>query len=350
MAFWIRNTTGGNVTVDDLGCTLAAAEERDLHEHFLFDSLQTSANLGELLTTGDLVRLDGPGGSTIPAADAFDDATSEHQLGGSAHTTTTLSELNALVSDATLDDSSDARAPTTHASSHLPGGGDALTTATPVTTQVGATAAEGTATNFARGDHQHGVGAAAPVAVGTANAEGTAITAARSDHVHAGLTRGANDFSTFANKGAPVGADLLLIEDSASAGIKSYVSISALPPTAPLSNTATATATITTTSTTDVLATGMTLTPAAGTYMVWFTTSASNATSNNIVYLSIYSGGTQVAASERRISTKSAGDIAGIACTARVTVNGAQTIEGRWRVGGSTGSMHQRALAIIKVS
>lgn len=350
MAFWIRNTTGGNVTVDDLGCTLAAAEERDLHEHFLFDSLQTSTDLGENLTTGDLVRLDGPGGSTIPAAEAFDDATSAHQLGGDAHTTTALAELNALVSDATLDDSATARTPTTHASSHLPGGGDALTTATPVATQVGATAAEGTATNFVRSDHQHGVGAGSPVAVGTANADGSASTATRSDHVHAGLTRSANDFSTFTNKAAAVGADVMLVEDSEAAGVKKYVTVSAIPGTPPPSNTAESATTATTTSTTYVLATGMTITPAAGTYMVWFTASVANSSSNDAVYAAIYKGGTVEAASERQIETKSAGDIGGVACVARVTVTGTQAIEGRWRVAASTGTILERTLAIIEVA
>jgi len=131
MAFWVRNTTGGNVTVDDLGCTLAAAEERDLHVHFLFDILQMSADLVTALGSGDLVRIDGPGGSTIPAAEAFDDATSEHKLGGAAHTSTSLAGLNALLTDASLDDSSAQRPPTAHASTHKGGGADQIDLASP---------------------------------------------------------------------------------------------------------------------------------------------------------------------------------------------------------------------------
>lgn len=56
---------------------------------------------------------------------------------------------------------SDARTPTAHAASHVPGGSDALATAT-------------------------------AVAVGTANAAGTAASFSRSDHVHLGLTVGGN--------------------------------------------------------------------------------------------------------------------------------------------------------------
>jgi hypothetical protein len=48
-----------------------------------------------------------------------------------------------------------ARTPTAHASTHLPGGSDALTTAT--ASSVGATNAAGTAASFARSDHTHAV-------------------------------------------------------------------------------------------------------------------------------------------------------------------------------------------------
>ncbi len=49
---------------------------------------------------------------------------SAHALGGSAHTADTLANLNTKVSDATLDDSSDPRTPTSHATSHKSAGGD----------------------------------------------------------------------------------------------------------------------------------------------------------------------------------------------------------------------------------
>jgi hypothetical protein len=50
----------------------------------------------------------------------------QHGLGSSDHTSATLAQLNALISDATLDSSSASRPPTSHASSHQPGGGDAM--------------------------------------------------------------------------------------------------------------------------------------------------------------------------------------------------------------------------------
>lgn len=50
-----------------------------------------------------------------------------HGLGGSAHSADTLAALNAKITDGTLDDAGDPRDPTAHASSHEPGGSDALT-------------------------------------------------------------------------------------------------------------------------------------------------------------------------------------------------------------------------------
>ncbi len=72
-----------------------------------------------------------------------------------------------------------------HASRHNPGAIDALTTAVPVATQVGASPAEGVAASYARSDHQHGVSTGTPVTIATTNSAGSASTAARSDHVHA---------------------------------------------------------------------------------------------------------------------------------------------------------------------
>ena len=57
---------------------------------------------------------------------ANDHHNQQHALGGADHTSATLAELNALVSDATLDDSGDSRTPTAHNTSHQSGGSDAI--------------------------------------------------------------------------------------------------------------------------------------------------------------------------------------------------------------------------------
>lgn len=72
-----------------------------------------------------------------------------------------------------------------HASRHNPGGLDALATGIPVAVSVGASPAEGTAANYARSDHQHGITTGTPSTIGTANSTGSASTVARSDHIHA---------------------------------------------------------------------------------------------------------------------------------------------------------------------
>jgi len=93
---------------------------------------------------------------------------------------------------------------------------------------VGNAAAEGAATTLARSNHQHAVARGNPVDVGTANNAGAGTDFAAGDHVHAGLTRGAGDFSTFAADIAPVGADVMLLEDSTAGGAKKSVQISNL--------------------------------------------------------------------------------------------------------------------------
>jgi hypothetical protein len=121
----------------------------------------------------------------------------------------------------------------------------------------------------------------------------------------------------------------------------------------PFQQNATATGTITTTSTTDVLATSMTLTPEAGTYVVWFSGSAGNSTGTASVTPSIYSGGSQVTATERQIiggGAQFAGARIPFACIGVTTVNGSQAIEGRWRVSAGTGSMLHKTLLIVRIA
>jgi hypothetical protein len=119
---------------------------------------------------------------------------------------------------------------------------------------------------------------------------------------------------------------------------------------APLSFIAEAAGDITTTSTSDVLATSMTLTPSSGTYAVSFTTSVENDSSGASTFINIYQAGTIVSASERQRTHNRTDDSSGLSATARVTVNGSQAIEGRWRVSSNQGTMHERTLLIIEVT
>lgn len=79
------------------------------------DLTLTATLTSQSLTTGKIWQ---GNGSNNPAEADYD-------IG--ALGTGTLAELNAIVSDATLDDSGDTRTPNTHASSHSSGGSDAIT-------------------------------------------------------------------------------------------------------------------------------------------------------------------------------------------------------------------------------
>jgi len=57
---------------------------------------------------------------------ADDQSAAAHALGGTKHTGATLAELNAKVSDATLDDSGSSRPPSAHKASHQDGGADEI--------------------------------------------------------------------------------------------------------------------------------------------------------------------------------------------------------------------------------
>jgi len=108
-----------------------------------------------------------------------------------------------------------------------------------------------------------------------------------------------------------------------------------------------ATGTITTTSGTDVVATSMTLTPPSGTYLVMFS-GARNTNQNDASQVSIWAAGAQVPESERRGQARDHEDA--FVSVARVTVNGSQAIEGRWRTSGNQQiTMWERQLTLVKV-
>lgn len=118
---------------------------------------------------------------------------------------------------------------------------------------------------------------------------------------------------------------------------------------------ATATGTTTTTSgSPGAVAASMTLSPEAGTYAVWFTTSVQHSSSSATITCSIYSGTvgslSQNTSSIRIWQKASSNQPASVACTARVTITAGQVIQGWWYTSSSTATMNQRSLLIIKVA
>jgi len=113
-----------------------------------------------------------------------------------------------------------------------------------------------------------------------------------------------------------------------------------------------ATGDTTTTSTAFTQLADMSITPSAGTYLVFFSTTASNGTNNAIVYARVTINGTTIAGSE--VSARRANQLVGSTlaiCGYPVTVNGAEPIQIYWRVTAGTGTAHDaRSLSILRVS
>lgn len=118
---------------------------------------------------------------------------------------------------------------------------------------------------------------------------------------------------------------------------------------------ASATATATTSSGTDAILTSMTLTPIAGTYMVWFSCDVTSPTAGAAISFSIYVGGVQKADSLRKIipfsgGTLTSGNARAVAATnGVVTVNGSQAITIEWSTSAGTMTAGARTLNTLRV-
>lgn len=112
-----------------------------------------------------------------------------------------------------------------------------------------------------------------------------------------------------------------------------------------------ATSTITRALDTFGLATGMTLTPGAGTYTVLWSAEASVDKNSKFAHMRILANAVEIAESERIVGGQS-NNIGGFVCMAEVTIGAAQTIEGHWRVdttsGGPVATMLARQLFLIQ--
>ena len=113
---------------------------------------------------------------------------------------------------------------------------------------------------------------------------------------------------------------------------------------------ATATGSTTTTSTSDTLLNSMTLTPADGNYMVWFSASTKNSNGTRENYFSLYVNGSKVSHTERQITTESSVPNSYYPVSINAYVTGVTgSIEVRWRVSASTGTALERTLTIQKI-
>lgn len=111
---------------------------------------------------------------------------------------------------------------------------------------------------------------------------------------------------------------------------------------------------LTTTSLTDVVVTGMTITPAAGSYLVLFSTFLRHSNGNATINMSIYVGGVQVATSNRQ-AIPFVGALSAItqsmplAINEWITVDGTQAIDVRWKTSTGTATAGAGTFTIVKL-
>lgn len=112
---------------------------------------------------------------------------------------------------------------------------------------------------------------------------------------------------------------------------------------------------VTTTSGTDALLTSMTVTPVAGTYLVLFGTDLNSNAAGATITFSYYVGGSQIAASQRKIIPFDGGALSSLAARGMgslqslITVNGSQAIEVRWSMSSGTATAANRSLITLRV-
>lgn len=116
----------------------------------------------------------------------------------------------------------------------------------------------------------------------------------------------------------------------------------------------TATAVVTTTSTADVLMTTMTETPAAGTWLVNFSTWCSHSNGNDTITMSLYFNGTQKTDSVRTLIPfdGAVGAITQdmpVSINAIVAANGTNPVQIEWHTNGGTATCTQRTLDMVRI-
>jgi hypothetical protein len=104
----------------------------------------------------------------------------------------------------------------------------------------------------------------------------------------------------------------------------------------------------TTTSNSYTVASGMTITPPSGKYLVIFTSTVKSNAYNKSITCKIYIDNVAVGAAIASYVTSPAQTLTNV-CIATGTVDGSQTIQGRWFTSAGTATMLGRTLAIIQI-
>jgi len=256
----------------------------------------------------------------------------------------------------------------THQSRHLPNGSDPLTTAAPAASLSATTTnSQGVAATFGRSDHGHAIltGTAVALAPDQANSAGVSANLIRADHVHnvptaapitslsATTTNSQGAAATFARSDH---GHAILTAAPVSTGTSNTTGSSAslaradhVHDTVISRNEVSSASAFNTSSATDVVITGFTLTPSAGTYFVSADIVTSQSTNNAVLTASVYSAGVQVTNSERVHHHAPAGGNRPTHLQAFVTLNGSQAVDIRVRTSAGTLTVNQRSLIILRV-
>lgn len=105
----------------------------------------------------------------------------------------------------------------------------------------------------------------------------------------------------------------------------------------------------------DVLLNSMTISPSAGVYVAWFSTDVTSGVAGATISLSFYVGGTQDAASLRKIipfsgGTLTSGNARGaVAFQRTVTITAGQALEVRWSTSNAGPTAAARTMTIVRV-
>jgi hypothetical protein len=106
-----------------------------------------------------------------------------------------------------------------------------------------------------------------------------------------------------------------------------------------------------TTSSTSYVSAGLSVTPGAGDYIVYFTGNVENPTKDESTYFSLFANGSQILQSERFVTGHVKGGENFSASTMAYVTNleAGQSIEVKWKVTASNATMHQRQLIVQRV-
>lgn len=173
----------------------------------------------------------------------------------------------------------------------------------------------------------------------------SAVLTRLNDNFAGGLLSATTNVSVSAATAPSAGQALI----ATSSTVASWASVFTL-----VTSSTTATGDTTTTSGTDALINSMTVTPAAGTYLVLFNSSMVSNQAGATISTSYYVGGSQVAASLRKIIPFDGGTLSALnarglmTLSEEIAVNGSQAIEVRWSTSGGTATCGPRSLNTIR--